>query len=100
MACCQDNSYTKPVTRSEIDTEWFEKLIKESPYGSIRQLAKHMRQPDGRPIDPSAISRMLRGERAIQLHEARLLADLLGVPMSMIIRKAGIPFGKRDNLPE
>lgn len=81
-----------------VDTAWFERKIAESPYGSMRQLAKHMRQPDGKPIDHSAVSRMLRGERAIQLHEARLLADLLGVPMAEIIRRAGVPFGKRDNL--
>lgn len=96
----QDFTYTQLVATNEIDTAWFEKLIKESPYSSIRQLAKQMRKPDGGVIDHSAVSRMIRGERAIQLYEARQLADLLGVPMSMVIKKAGIPFGKRDNLPE
>lgn len=83
---------------NDVDTPWFERCIKESPYGSQRQLAKRMRARDGSPLDRSALSRMLRGEREIFLHEARQLADLLGQPMSEVIRRAGIPFGKRDNL--
>lgn len=82
-----------------VDKDWFESKIKESPYGSIRQLAKHMRNRLGSKMDHGMVSRMLSGERDIQLHEARQLADLLGQPMSEIIRRAGIPFGSRDNLP-
>lgn len=83
-----------------VDTAWFKKQIEESPYGSLRQLAKHMRRSLGTRMDVGAVSRMINGERDIQLHEARQLADLLGQPMAEVIRRAGVPFGTRDNLPE
>lgn len=85
---------------SDVDTAWFEKVIAESPYGSMRQLAKRMRNRLGSTLDVSALSRMLNGEREILLHEARQLSDLLGKPMSEVIRRAGVPFGTRDNLPD
>lgn len=96
---CQEKPYSG-VMKAPVDTVWFEKKIKESPYGSFRKLASHMRNSLGSRMDHAMVSRMLRGEREIQLHEARQLADLLGVPMSEIIRRSGVPFGVRDNLPE
>jgi hypothetical protein len=83
-----------------MDSDWFMKQIAESPYGSLRKLAPRMRNRLGSALQVSALSRMISGERDMQLHEARQLADLLGQPMSEIIRRAGIPFGRRDNLPE
>jgi hypothetical protein len=80
-----------------VDKEWFKKTVAESPYGSVRQLARHMRYPDGSVFNHSQVWRMLNGERDICLYEARQLADLLGVPMSEVIRRSGVPFGKRDN---
>lgn len=83
---------------SKIDTAWFEKMIKGSAYGSLRQIATRIENRLGEELDHSALSRLIHGKRTMQLHEARQLADLLGVPMSEVIRRAGIPFGKRDNL--
>lgn len=82
----------------KIDTEWFEKKISESPYRSMRQVAKNIRVRVGSSMDLGALHRTLHGKRTMQLHEARQLADLLGVPMGEVIRRAGVPFGKRDNL--
>jgi hypothetical protein len=83
---------------NEVDSTWFENRIKESPYGSMRALAKRMRNRLGKPLTHADVSRVLSGDSTMQLHEARQLADLLGQPMSEIIRRSGVPFGKRDNL--
>lgn len=82
----------------EIDTSWFVRLIKESRFGSLRQLAPKLRARSGKPMDVAALSRMLSGEREMVLDEARQLANLLGVPMGEVIRRAGVPFGIRDNV--
>lgn len=85
---------------SDVDTDWFEKKISESPYGSLRRIAKYVKTRLGTSLDHSSLHKTLHGTRTMQLHEARQLADLLGQPMSEIIRRAGVPFGRRDNLPE
>jgi len=74
----------------KIDTEWFNDLIRKSPYGSQRRFARKIRGRHGKPLDPSALSLMLRGKRAMQLHEARQFADILDVPLADVIRHAGI----------
>jgi len=74
----------------KVDTGWFNDVIRKSPYGSQRRLAKKLRGRHGRSLDPSALSLMLRGKRAIQLHEARQFADLLDVPLVEVLRHAGV----------
>lgn len=74
----------------KVDTDWFNDLIKKSPYGSQRRLSRKLRGRNGRPLDPAAVSLMLRGKRAIQLHEARQFADLLDVPLFEVLRHSGI----------
>lgn len=81
-----------------VDTAWFEKKIAESPYGSMRQLANRIRLDNGKVMGFPALWKTLNNRRVLQLHEARQLADLLGVGMGEIIRRAGIPFGERDNV--
>jgi len=72
------------------DSGWFNDLIRRSPYKSQRQLAPKIRGRNGKALDPSAVSLMLRGKRAMQMHEARQFADLLDVPLIEILRHAGV----------
>jgi len=83
-----------------INTKWFEKQIEASAYKSVRGLARHMTSRSGGVMDHTSLHRAINGLRQIQIGEARQLADLLGVPMSLVIQKSGVPFGKRDNVPE
>jgi len=73
-----------------IDTAWFLDLIAASRFGSGRKLAPYIKGRSGRPLASSNLSLMLNGKRAMQLHEARQLATLLGVPLAEILRHAGI----------
>lgn len=73
-----------------VDTGWFNDLIRRSSFGSQRRLARKIRGRSGKPLDPAALSLMLRGKRSIQLSEARQLADLLNVPLIEVLRHAGI----------
>jgi hypothetical protein len=82
-----------------LDSDWFKNKIAESQYGTMRQLVKRMKNRQGKRMGVAALSLMLSGERTIGLEDARQLADLLEVPMSEIIQRAGIRFGRRDNLP-
>lgn len=81
-----------------IDTDWFVRRIQESEHGSLRRLAAKMRNRQGEPMNIAPVSLMLRGKREIVLSEARQLADLLGVPMGEVIKRAGVSFGVRDNV--
>lgn len=80
-----NNGLVKPL---RIDTAWFLKRIAEK--GSQRSLAQAMRQRDGKPVEPASLNRLLHGQRLMQLHEARQMADLLEVPLADVLRHAGI----------
>lgn len=41
-------------------------------------------------LDPAAITLMLKGERRMQPKEAQVIADLLGLPITQVLREAGI----------
>lgn len=77
------------LRRRGIDTGWFHERIAESEYGSLRALAPHILGRRG-PLDIHALSRMLSGDRAMQLSEARQLADLLGVSLRDVLEHSGI----------
>lgn len=51
---------------------------------SMRQLAKRIE------LDPSAVSLTFRGMRKMTLQEANQISSLLGVPVTEVIRQAGI----------
>jgi hypothetical protein len=74
----------------KIETGWFHELIRMSPYGSIRGLAPRLRNRQGKPMDPGTLSLMLRGKRAMQLEDARQIADVLGVSLGEVLRHAGL----------
>lgn len=76
--------------RPVIDTAWFAERIAASPHGSARQVAFKMTGARGTPLDPSALTRLLSGQRRMRLEEARQLADLLGCSLTEVLEHAGI----------
>lgn len=80
-----------------MDTKWFHERISETPEGSQRQLAKKIFNKKGEPIQQSRLSRVLKGELRMQLHEARQFADLFGVPLLEVLRHAGVHVGREKS---
>ncbi|MDH6269238.1 transcriptional regulator with XRE-family HTH domain [Rhizobium sp. SG_E_25_P2] len=73
-----------------IDSEWFYRQL-EANGQSIRSLGRAM------GLDPSAVSRMLRGERKMSADEQDEIADYLGVPLSEIAaRRRGQAHGMSE----
>ena len=70
--------------KSKIDTRWFRERLAEREM-SLRRLAKHME------LDPSAVSLMLRGKRAMSAEEANRISGLLTIPVTEVLARAGIP---------
>lgn len=71
------------MLKQNIDKDWFFKKLEENQR-SIRGLARHME------IDPSAVSRMLSGERRMKMEEANSIALFLGVPVKEVLKHAGV----------
>ena len=74
-----------------IDKKWFLKLLDERQI-SVRGLARHM------DLDASAVSRMLSGQRKMQMDEARTIAHFLRAPVSEVMKHAGVSVDL-DGLP-
>jgi len=66
-----------------INSGWFKDRLKAIKL-SQRGLAKRMN------VDPAAISYMLQGKRAMSMEEAKSLADILLMPVTEVMRQAGI----------
>ncbi len=75
---------------SRIDSAWFAAQIKSSSYGSMRQIAAHLKSRYGTPMDVSSLSKLVAGKRTMLVTEARQIADLLHVPFVEVARRAGI----------
>lgn len=70
-----------------IDSEWFYRQLDARGH-SIRGLGRAM------GLDPSAVSRMLKGTRKMSADEQDEIADYLGVPLSEVAaRRRGQPQG-------
>lgn len=70
-----------------IDTEWFHKQL-EARGESVRALARFM------GLDPSAVSRMLKGERKMSADEQDDVSNFLGVNLEEIaMRRRGLQTG-------
>src|SRR5437763_16192554 len=69
-----------------MDAMWFQQALDRAG-ASQADLARHLR------LAPSAISRMLKGERQMKLTEAVQVAAFLGVSQEEVLRHAG------DNTP-
>jgi transcriptional regulator with XRE-family HTH domain len=65
-----------------MDANWFQQALDRAG-ASQADLARHLR------LAPSAVSRMLKGERQMKLLEAVQVADFLGVPQEDVLRHAG-----------
>lgn len=71
------------MSNKTVDREWFRDRLADIKM-SQRKLAKHLE------VDPAAVTLMLRGERRITTAEAQEIAGVLGVPVTEIMRRAGI----------
>jgi phage repressor protein C with HTH and peptisase S24 domain len=65
-----------------MDTTWFHQALERAGV-SQADLARHLR------LAPSAISRMIKGERQMKLLEAVQIASFLGVAQEEVLRHAG-----------
>lgn len=66
-----------------MNTDWFRQLLATRKL-SQRGLAKLLE------LDPAAVSLMLRGQRRMTSAEAHQVATILGVPITEVLRQAGI----------
>ena len=76
---------------AEIDTEWFHRQL-DARGESVRGLARFMN------IDPSAASRMLKGERKMSADEQDDIATFLGISLEEVAahrRGEGLGFAER-----
>ncbi|HEX3861751.1 MAG TPA: LexA family transcriptional regulator [Stellaceae bacterium] len=65
-----------------MDATWFQQALDQAGV-SQADLARHLR------LAPSAISRMLKGERQMKLLEAVQVATFLGIAQDEVLRRAG-----------
>ncbi|OHV24960.1 XRE family transcriptional regulator [Rhizobium sp. RMa-01] len=68
---------------AEMHGEWFHDQLKDRGK-SLRKLAAHL------SLDPSAVSRTFSGQRRMGMEEAMQIALFLGVPVSEVMKHAGI----------
>lgn len=73
-----------------IDTAWFYARIRASRFRTMRRLAPHLANTRGRPMANSGLVLVLHGRRPLRIAQARQLADLLGVPLPELLRRAGV----------
>lgn len=67
----------------KMQTNWFRERLADREL-SQRGLAKLL------DLDPAAVSLMLRGQRRMTPQEAKRLADILGAPVTEVLRRAGV----------
>ncbi|HEV2303343.1 MAG TPA: helix-turn-helix transcriptional regulator, partial [Stellaceae bacterium] len=78
-----------------METDWFHQAL-ERIGASQADLARQLR------LAPSAVSRMLKGERQMKLLEAVQIAQFLGAPQEEVLRHAGAgdaPQGRGETSP-
>ena len=66
-----------------LNKAWFQERLKTLGI-SQRQLAKRI------GLDPAALSYMLAGKRAMSMDEAKAIADIFLLPVTEVMRQAGI----------
>lgn len=72
-----------PQTVPPIDQAWFQEKLRNLKI-SQRQLAKRI------GLDPAAVSYMFAGKRTMSMDEAKAIADIFLVPVTEVMRQAGI----------
>ena len=70
-------------TVTEINRDWFQDRLRQLKL-SQRQLAKRI------GLDPAAVSYMFSGKRRMTMPEAKVIAEHLLVPVTEVMRQAGI----------
>lgn len=70
--------------QTKIQTKWFRERLAERSL-SLRGLARQM------DLDPASVSRMMNGRRQMSSAEANAIANLLRVPVTEVLRHAGVP---------
>lgn len=75
--------------KPRMNTNFFKGLLADRRI-SQRQLAARMKTAVGKPMDPAAMSLLLRGRRRMTLDEASQLSRLLGVAMDDVLEHAGV----------
>ncbi len=82
---CSDTRESRQMTSEDgkVDKKWFLNRLQEQKK-SVRGLARHLE------IDASAASRMLSGQRKMQIEEAHSIARFLNAPVSEVMRHAGV----------
>ena len=76
-----------------MDANWFQRALDRAG-ASQADLARHLR------LAPSAVSRMMKGERQMKLLEAVQIAGFLGVPQDEMLRRAGAAVDHPGSFPE
>lgn len=79
----QHDAFSGPIIVTNIDKGWFQERLRQLKI-SQRQLAKRI------GLDPAAVSYMLQGKRAMSMDEAKAIAEQLLVPVTEVMRQAGI----------
>lgn len=88
---------TRPRTaKRAIDTRWFQAAMAVSKYPSLRELAPHLANRSGQPMDKMTLWELFHGKRRMALEDARRLADLLERPFAEVCRRAGIDAREDD----
>src|SRR5204863_3703618 len=80
------------IIGATMDASWFQQAL-ERAGASQADLARHLR------LAPSAISRMLKGERQMKLMEAVQVSAFLGVSQEEVLRHAGDSSGAAPREP-
>lgn len=74
----------------KVDTAWFKKAIEESSEGTLRGVARKMRNAAGNELDPSALLRLINGEAEMTLRYAQQLSEVLGKPVLEVLKRCGL----------
>ena len=74
---------SKRANERRMNTLFFKNRLRDRDI-SQRKLAQLLK------LDPAAITLMFRGERRMQPSEAKVIAELLGLPITQVLREAGI----------
>lgn len=82
----------------QVDTQWFNEMIRMNGFKSKRELAEKLKNSEGKPLDPAALSRLLHGERQMSLIEAKQLSTLLNAPYVEIVRHAGVDLNEDEGI--
>ena len=67
----------------QVDSDWFRRKFAEK-HTSYRAFARE------HGMDPSAVSRMLAGQRRMQRDEAAAIAQFIGAPVTEVLKHAGV----------